>query len=137
MGMAESTPRTLVAPLGFVAMQSSEDARYRLRLTAGFLDEARQDVQLARWRSCVDNSQLAVENAAKALLALLGPLGRTHEPAALLRQALAAGRFPAASAGHVGRLAELSEQLGRDVHAAGDYGDEGSRRTPWEIFDRA
>lgn len=66
-------------------METSEEGRYRLRLAEGFLDEAREDKSLGRWRACVSGSQLAVENAAKAVLALLGPVGRTHNPAPLLR----------------------------------------------------
>jgi len=69
-------------------VKSAEAANYRLRIAQGFLDEARQDVGLGRWRSVMDNAQLAVENAAKAILALIGPVGRTHTPAPLLRQAL-------------------------------------------------
>ena len=61
-------------------MPAPEEASYRLRLVLGFLEEARQDFNLERWRSCVDNSQLATENAAKAVLALLGPVGRTIIP---------------------------------------------------------
>lgn len=59
-------------------MTGNRSAEYRLKLAQGFLNEARQDVGLGRWRSAVDNAQLAVENAAKAVLALLGPVGRTH-----------------------------------------------------------
>jgi len=59
-------------------MLSSEEPHYRLNLAEGFLFEAREDINLNRWRSCVDNSPLAVENAAKVALALLGPVGRTH-----------------------------------------------------------
>jgi len=114
---------------------SAEDARYRIGLAQGFLEEARQDVGLRRWRSCVDNSQLATENAGKAVLALLGPVGRSHDPAALLRQALDANRFSPARAPSVTRLAELTAELGWTVHAASDYGDEDGRLTPWEIFD--
>jgi len=33
--------------------------QYRLRLAEGFLKEAEQDFGLERWRSCVDNAQLA------------------------------------------------------------------------------
>lgn len=62
-------------------MNGSEHARYRLNLARGFLAEGEQDVQLARWRSVVDNAKLAVENAAKAVLALVMPVGRTHNPA--------------------------------------------------------
>jgi HEPN domain-containing protein len=74
-------------------MPVPEEATYRLRLVLGFLEEVRQDFDLGRWRSCVDNSQLVTENAAKAVLALLGPLGRTHNPSLLLREALAEGDF--------------------------------------------
>jgi predicted nucleotidyltransferase len=56
-------------------VQVTKEARYRLKLAEGSLQEARQDRDSRRWRSCVDNSQLAVENAAKGLLALLGPVG--------------------------------------------------------------
>lgn len=118
-------------------MHPQEDARHRLRLAEGFLGEARQDAELSRWRSCVDNSQLAAENAAKAPLAVLGPVGRTHAPAALLRRAMAADRFPQSILPHVERLAELAEQLGWDIHMASDYGDEATRRTPWELFDES
>jgi hypothetical protein len=77
-------------------MQQSDQMVYRLRLSEGFLNEARQDLALKRWRSCVDNSQLAVENAAKVFLAYLGPVGRTHNPAELLERALRARQFPQA-----------------------------------------
>jgi HEPN domain-containing protein len=116
-------------------MSAQEEIGYRLRLAEGFRDEARQDLDLSRWRSCVDNSQLATENAAKAALALLGPVGRTHDPAAVLQIALADGRFPAAEAVHVGRLIECARELGPAVHIESDYGDEQNRLTPWELFD--
>ncbi len=62
-----------------------EPAIYRLKVAHGFLDESRQDVELGRFRSAVDNAQLAVENAAKAALALVLPVGKTHNPARLPR----------------------------------------------------
>lgn len=114
---------------------SSSHAHYRLNLARGFLAESRQDVQLQRWRSAVDNAQLAVENAAKAVLALLAPLGRTHNPAPLLREALAAGHFAPEHVASVQRLAECAEELGFDVHVQTDYGDETSGLTPWDLFD--
>jgi HEPN domain-containing protein len=111
------------------------DVEYRLRVARGFLDESRQDIAANHWRSTVDNGQLAVENAAKAVLALVAPVGRTHNPAPLLRQALADGRFPTAYQGAVQRLAECAEILGFDIHVQTDYGDEFQGRTPWELFD--
>jgi HEPN domain-containing protein len=116
-------------------MPVSEEVGYRLRLARGYLDEARQDFGLYRWRSCVDNSQLAAENAAKAVLGLIGPVGRTHKPGALVRRALSEGRFPDVVRDRAKRLAECAESLGPDVHIKGDYGDESNWLTPWEVFD--
>lgn len=118
-------------------MPSIEDARYRIQLAEGFSSEARQDLELQRWRSCVDNGQLAVENAAKVVLALLAPVGKTHAPADLLRRALQREQFAPGLRSSVERLANLAEQLGWQVHVATDYGDEEARRIPWELFDES
>lgn len=118
-------------------MTSQQDAHYRLRVAIGFLNEAQQDLALQRWRSCMDNAQLSVEHAAKAVLALLGPVGRTHNPAIQLRQSLADGRFAPAQQNQVIQLAEHAERLGADIHIQTDYGDEVGGRTPWELFDEA
>ena len=108
-----------------------DELRYRLLLAEGFLNESREDQTLGRWRSCVDNSQLATENAAKAVLAIISPGGRTHNPAPHLRQALQRGDFSVLVSSKVERLAECAELLGPDVHIQSDYGDELAGRTPW------
>lgn len=110
---------------------------YRLKLARGFLEEAQQDITLGRWRSVMDNAQLAVENAAKGALSLIGPVGRTHQTAPLLREALQHERFPKAQQEKAARLAELAESLGPDLHIQTDYGDEAGGLTPWELFDEA
>ena len=46
-------------------MNASKDMAYRIALATGFLAEAEQDFTLGRWRSCVDNAQLVVENSGK------------------------------------------------------------------------
>jgi HEPN domain-containing protein len=116
-------------------MVGEQDAAYRLKVAEGFVVEARQDVSLGRSRSAVDNAQLAVENAAKAVLALLGPVGRTHNPAVQLRQALDDGLFLPTQRAGVRDLAERAEVLGFDIYVQTDYGDEVGGRTPWELFD--
>ena len=88
---------------------------------------------LTHWRSAVDNAQLALENAAKAVLALMGPVGRTHQPALLLREALQV--FSSSHQKCVERLSEQAEMLGFDVHVQTDYGDEMEGITPWELFN--
>lgn len=116
-------------------MTEVEDSRYRGRLSEGFLEKATDDARLKRWRSCVDNSQLAVENAAKSVWALLGPVGHTRGTADPLRKAVDSKRFSSPVAPQVLRLIELAEQLGWDAHVTSDYGDEVARRTPWELLD--
>lgn len=113
-----------------------ETALYRLKIANGFLEESSQDVQLQRWRSAVDNAQLAVENSAKAVLSLVAPVGKTHNPAPQLREALSKVYFPADTAQQVERIAECAEQLGFDVHIQTDYGDETGKLTPWDLFDQ-
>lgn len=115
-------------------MTANEQVSYRLKLAQGFLNETRQDVDLKRWRSAMDNAQLSVENATKAILALLGPVGRTHNPAEQLRQALNQGVFGGDNLARAQQLAEQAELLGPDVHIQTDYGDEPGGRTPWELF---
>lgn len=118
-------------------MKKGEETSFRLRLAEGFIAEARQDIYLERWRSCMDNAQLAVENAAKTVLALQGPVGRTHSPAALLRDGLINRLFPEVVHKQIEDIAKCAELLGANVHIASDYGDEASWRTPWELFDEA
>lgn len=101
-------------------MTGIRDAQYRLRLVQGFLKETRQDVEWSRWRSAMDNAQLAVENAAKTALALIAPVGRTHNPAAQLRQAWNDGLFAAPCEARIQRLIELAEVLGPDIHVQTD-----------------
>ncbi len=112
-----------------------QHAAYRLKLAQGFLGEARQDVDLGRWRSSVDSAQLSVENAGKTVLALFGLVGRTHNPATQIRRLVGEGRLDAALSERLERLAELAELLGPDIHIQTDYGDEAGGRTPWELFD--
>lgn len=138
MALEEAAGRALGAEVeGMRQTPPGSEAEYRLNLAEGFLEEARQDLGLGRWRSCVDNSQLAVENAGKAALALLGPLGRTHNPAVLLRKALDEGRFREDARAQVERITECARLLGPDIHAQSDYGDEAGWKTPWELFSEA
>jgi HEPN domain-containing protein len=49
-------------------VNSNDDVSYRKKLADGFLNEAIQDYDLKRYRSCVDNSQFSIENSVKAVL---------------------------------------------------------------------
>ena len=61
-------------------MHFREDAEYRKRLAQGFLDEARLNFEYKLWRSCMDNSQLSIENSGKMIIALFEPVEKTHNP---------------------------------------------------------
>ena len=78
-------------------MSASRDTEYCIALAAGFLAEAEQDFTLQRWRSCVDNAQLAVENAGKAALTLFGISPKTHDPARQIAAVLREQEMPAGS----------------------------------------
>jgi len=118
-------------------VDSERDVDFRLRLADGFLGEARDDVTRARWRSCVDNAQLAVENAVKAVLARFVPVPRTHDLVTPLDGLLASGRLTAGERDVLVELRQCATELGHDQHVRSDYGEEAAFRTPWELFDAA
>lgn len=115
-------------------MESRADAEYRLRLARGFLSEAEEDLRLSRWRSCVDNAQLTVENAGKSVVARFGPVPRSHDVAALLAEHIERGLIPATLRPKVDLLKELCQDLGYEEHVRSDYGEEARGVTPWELF---
>lgn len=117
-------------------MNSHNDAGIRLKLGGGFLKEAEEDFQLGRWRSCVDNAQLAAENSAKAVIALYEPPEKSHEPG---EQFLRVSRqYPIAVniRKKLEKLAGLAGLLGWEVHVLSDYGDASTGRLPWEIYGK-
>jgi HEPN domain-containing protein len=114
---------------------SNPAAEYRLKVARGFLAEASQNFAAQQWRACVEHCQLSLGHAAKAALALAGPVPRTHDPAATLLRALEQERFPEAARTVVEQLVEVAGQLGPDIHIAISYGDEDELKTPWDLFD--
>jgi len=134
LGMALEVPSGYGLGNRVEEMKPLEDARYRLRLAIGFLEEARQDLSLGRWRSCVDNAQLSVENSLKSAIALWGPIPQTHNPAEVLAEMMDQGQIDETFREVVEKLLSCGEELGPDVHVRTDYGDELSGLTPWEIF---
>ena len=117
------------------SMDSEEDARYRLRLAEGYVQEAEQLLALRQWRACVSSAQLAVENSAKAVLAMVGPLGRSHDLSGMLLEAAGDLGLKEQDLRKLHRLAECARLLGLREHILTDYGDELAYQTPWEIYD--
>lgn len=117
-------------------MNSNKDVEYRLNLARGFLGEAEQDFELQRWRSCVDNAQLAVENAGKAILMLFGVSPKTHEPAKQLSHLINHGEIPVSIRDEIKDVIPDFLTLGLEEHFMTDYGDESSYLLPWDIFTK-
>ncbi len=117
-------------------MSTSREVDYRIALAAGFLAEAEQDFSLERWRSCVANAQLAVENAGKAALALFGIAPKTHEPARQIAVVLREQELPANVRELLQAMLPDLLVLGVEAHFLTDYGDETSYTLPWDLFTR-
>jgi len=91
--------------------------------------EAEEDMRLSRWRSCVDNAQMA------AVIAMGGPVPRVHQLHRALSRLAKNARLSRLRT-EIAALGEITEKLGFEEHVRTDYGDESQYRTPWEIFDR-
>lgn len=117
-------------------MSASRDVDYRIALAAGFLTEAEQDFTLERWRSCVDNAQLTVENSGKAALALFGIAPKTHDPARQIAAILREQELPANVRELLRAMLPDLLVLGTEAHFLTDYGDEASYTLPWDLFTR-
>lgn len=117
-------------------MKSSRDVDYRIALADGFLKEAKQDFELGRWRSCVDNAQISVENAGKTALALFGIAPKTHDPARQIAVILDKWELSEEVAGLLESMLPDLLALGSEAHFLTDYGDETNYRLPWELFTR-
>lgn len=116
-------------------MNSRKDVEYRMKLASGFLQEAIQDFELKRWRSCVSNAQLSVENSGKAILAVFGIAPKTHDPARHLTALVSNGKIPASVLPKIKEILPDLITLGFDEHILTDYGDESAYALPWDIFD--
>jgi HEPN domain-containing protein len=107
-----------------------------LKLAEGFLKEADQDLELERYRSCVDNAQLSIENSVKAVLFFFGPVVKTHSPAADLKQLIESKRIPGEIEDVLLNIVQKASGYGMKEHFLTDYGDETELLSPWEIFSR-
>ncbi|MCH8218948.1 MAG: HEPN domain-containing protein [Planctomycetes bacterium] len=115
-------------------MNALDEVAYRLALAKGFLAEAEQDVGLTRWRSCVDNAQLTVENSGKAILASFGVSPKTHDPAKQVAALLRSQSVRENIREQMQRLLPDLLALGTTEHFLTDYGDEATYTLPWDLF---
>jgi HEPN domain-containing protein len=115
-------------------VNSHDEARYRLKLAQGYVDETQQLVAQQLWRAAVSSAQLAVENAAKSVLARFKPIVKAHDLNDLLLDLIDEQKFDEETALQIERLALCASRLGFKEHILTDYGDELTFTVPWEIY---
>jgi HEPN domain-containing protein len=116
-------------------MNPHEDALYRLRVASEFLDRAERNFAQDDWAGCVQQAQIAAENAAKAILAQVDPVPQTHEPHHQLEALLATmPELPPDVVAAINVVIAACRQLGRREHVLATYGDEKRRLAPSQIF---
>lgn len=110
-----------------------EEVLYRLSLAVEHLEAAVRRFNVEDWAGVVQASQLAAENAAKAVIAHFHVPSWTHDPSGELREIL--GELPAELRGHVNRLIEIVSGLAPE-HGRASYGLPTERVTPGRLYDR-
>ena len=119
-----------------VIVNFKEDAEYRKRLAIGFLNEARLNLQYELWRSCVDNSQLSIENSGKMIISLFGPIEKTHNPSRQLKRIVDSKTLDEAIKPQIEELISILDRFGIEEHFMTDYDDETTRTDPWSLFNK-
>jgi len=109
------------------------EVEYRAQLAHEYLEDAENSLRSNDFKGCVQNSQLAAENAAKAVVATRRTPAWGHDPSPeLLEVARELGSQQEAKAK---RLAELSSQLAPE-HGRTTYGEPERFVTPRMLYDR-
>jgi HEPN domain-containing protein len=111
-----------------------DDAEYRKRLARGFLNEAHLNLEHQLWRSCVDNSQLSIENSGKMIIALFDPVEKSHNPSHHLKRFVEQKRLGDVLQPQIAEIIPILEHFGTEEHFMTDYGDETTRTDPWSLF---
>jgi HEPN domain-containing protein len=104
---------------------------YRLRLAEGFLKEAEDAFRRRDFRGVVASSQLAVENATKAVIAVYRVPSWSHDPSPELKELTK--QVPIGLRQLIEELAEVVRVLAPE-HGRVTYEEPTRGLTPWEIY---
>jgi HEPN domain-containing protein len=114
-----------------IRLDPRSEVGYRLRLVERYLQDAEDAYRRGDLRGAVASSQLAAENAAKAVVAVYRVPSWTHDPSHELRELV--DRMPQALRPSAEELAEVAELLAPERGRA-TYGEPARGLTPWEIY---
>jgi len=110
----------------------SSERDYRLKLSFKYLEKAEKFLSTGDYKESVEASQLSVENAAKAIIALRRLPSWSHDPSNELLEV--AKELPENKRIFAEELAGLAHELAPE-HGVVTYGKPTERLTPWEIYD--
>jgi len=106
---------------------------YRVKLAERYLADAENAYERGDLRGTVAASQLAAENAAKAVIAVYRIPSWSHDPSHELREV--AEQIPPSAKALAEELASIAELLAPE-HGRATYGEPTRGLTPWEIYGR-
>lgn len=112
----------------------SSEVNYRMRVSFEYLKRAEKFLNSGDYKESVEASQLSVENAAKAIVAIRRIPSWSHDPSEeLLEVADELGDEQGVLARE---LAHLAHELAPE-HGLATYGKPSEGLTPWDIYDKA
>ena len=112
-------------------LDPKDEVKYRIKLAEKYFEKARDSYKRREYRDTVLNSQLSVENSAKAVIACYKTPSWSHNPAPELRDLLE--KIPEKFKSDILKLAEMAETLASE-HGRATYGEPTLHLTPWEIY---
>jgi HEPN domain-containing protein len=114
-----------------IRLDPRSEVGYRVRLVERYLRDAEDAYRRGDFRGAVASSQLAAENAAKAVVAVYRVPSWTHDPSHELRELV--DQMPQALRPPAEELAKVAELLAPERGRA-TYGEPARGLTPWEIY---
>ncbi|MBI4788204.1 MAG: HEPN domain-containing protein [Chloroflexi bacterium] len=100
----------------------------------GYLREAEEEFSEKHWWTTVANAQLAIENAAKAVIALFEPVEKVHDPSRQLQRILDRNPVPESITKRMVVVIGFFPQHGHAEHIKATYGEDKTHTAPWELF---
>jgi len=116
-----------------VEIDPREEVSYRLNLAIEQLEMATKRFSIEDWVGVVQASQLAAENAAKAIIAHFHLPSWTHDPSGELR--IISSEIPSEFKSDIDELIEIVSTLAPE-HGRTSYGIPVERLTPRQLYDR-
>jgi HEPN domain-containing protein len=116
-----------------IRLDPRSEVGYRVRLVERYLQDAEDAYRRGDFRGAVASSQLAAENATKAVVAVYRVPSWTHDPSHELGEPV--DWMPQALRPSAEELAEVAELLAPERGRA-TYGEPARGLTPWEIYGR-